>query len=875
MSAKSRLALLICGACCTQTALADQAWLRWVNEYLVNRVDVSGFRRLGYHLTSVDGDSEAFRFQNYSGFGGDRFTDVGQIQLSGRRVLGAINFDATLVDDRFDDPQTQKFSIDVERAGWTLNLGDVLGSLPTNNRFVPFSRSLRGVQVGYKSGGFSARALRSEAKGSPRTVTLNGNNSPGPYYLQANQIIADSETVRVDGLELVRGTDYIISYEAGSLTFIDRNIPPTSTIAVTFEALGINSRRGDLEGVGISYNAGSAGRLGVSMMRQTAKTGNATGQRLEKFFGFGAPSVPYVLQFEPLAGSPVTIRVNGVIQVQGVDFRFDTLQPAVFYFLRFMPPTDEIDVIYTPRPTTTVDGDREVVGIDYRVGLGERGTLDLSHAIGRLKSPVNPTSGKASGIDLRYNFGDRPQTVLQEPSESAPRFAKRMEVGLQLRAIDPGFVSIDSRSFNRNERSGDLTLDMQLRPSERFGANSRNSLVTLRRVASNGDVSFDAARVTQSNFFGRWGEDTSQPLRLDYTRQRTRSQGNLSSVDTIALQQDRVFKQGSFRYGVQHQLGRAPIANTVNADVEGFRTSGLTASAGFVAFNREYGPMPEDADRPRESLRWDIRSQLNQTEYRGNEGTGYLVELTGNYQKERFSVNLLANQADSGSIISLGGFNDGTGLGLGNSGFNSGTGDPIGLGISSGRTIRVAANYQPSDSLNLSANWGTFRQSGGLSSNSLTDSYGLGASWEMGNHQLNARLDHSSTRFLESAISSKATTVSMSLEGILGARWSYGLRGNALLTSGGSTNQNGVTFEGGLGYRISPKEILTFDWSITSITGFRAQNDAAASITYGYRILDGISLNATYRLRDVRNQDGNSSGAYRFGGFDLVLGFDF
>ncbi len=123
---------------------------------------------------------------------------------------------------------------------------------------------------------------------------------------------------------------------------------------------------------------------------------------------------------------------------------------------------------------------------------------------------------------------------------------------------------------------------------------------------------------------------------------------------------------------------------------------------------------------------------------------------------------------------------------------------------------------------------------------------------------------------------SSATTLSATLEGTLGPRWGYALRASSLITGGGTTSQNGTTFEGGLGYRISTKELLGLDWSITSITGFRAQSDAAASLTYSYRLFTGVSLNATYRFRDVRNSDGTtSSGAYRFGGFDLVLGFDF
>lgn len=87
---------------------------------------------------------------------------------------------------------------------------------------------------------------------------------------------------------------------------------------------------------------GRGGKFGVTSMRQMSPNRGTSSTRLEKFEGFGAASTPYFLQFEPLASSVVIIRVNGVLQREFIDYRFDTSNPAVFYFTRFMPRTDQI-----------------------------------------------------------------------------------------------------------------------------------------------------------------------------------------------------------------------------------------------------------------------------------------------------------------------------------------------------------------------------------------------------------------------------------------------------------------------------------------------------------------------------------------------------
>ena len=208
----------------------------WWQRELFDRVKVTGFRRLGFHLNTVSGDRDAFSQGNYGGFGGDRFTDLGVLRIEGQKVLGFADFEYTFTDRRFQDPQAQKFRLSYQQDGANVALGDVTGSLGNSNRFARFSRTLRGVTVGYRRGPWDFRAVTSEERGQARTVSIQGTNSAGPYYLQSNQIINGSERVAVDGVVQVAGRDYVIDYSLGAITFLDpatgagRLISPASTI---------------------------------------------------------------------------------------------------------------------------------------------------------------------------------------------------------------------------------------------------------------------------------------------------------------------------------------------------------------------------------------------------------------------------------------------------------------------------------------------------------------------------------------------------------------------------------------------------------------------------------------------------------------------
>src|SRR5579885_650935 len=209
----------------------------WLESNFIKRIFLTGHRELGLQLQHVSGDKQAYRDLTYFGQGGKRFTDQGQVNIAGQNVLGALNFQLNIADNRYADPTSRRISMNYKRGPLSLDAGDIQGSVLNTNSFASVSRQMKGLALGYASGRFAIKGVQSQATGSATTISLQGNNSVGPYYLQNSRIARDSIQVQVDGQPMTLGTDYSVDYDIGSITFTNKLIAPTSTIVVTYESL--------------------------------------------------------------------------------------------------------------------------------------------------------------------------------------------------------------------------------------------------------------------------------------------------------------------------------------------------------------------------------------------------------------------------------------------------------------------------------------------------------------------------------------------------------------------------------------------------------------------------------------------------------------
>lgn len=818
--------------------------LSWLDRELLKRIQITGFRQIGFHSHTVDGDREAFNSLTYFGRGGQRFTDTGVLSFNGRKVLGMFDFDVTLTDNRYQDPQAQRIALNYNKGPIQVQAGDIVGNLTNTNPYASFSRQVKGGAVGFNSGRFAAKVLRTETRASARTLSFPGTNSAGPYYLQSSQLVNGSESILLDGQPMTIQIDYVIDYQVGAITFINRIIPPTSTITVTYEAFDFNSARGTISGVGASYDFGRAGKIGLTAIQQDSRDNGSLSSRLEQFEGFGAASTPYFLQFEPMnsAAFPTRIRIDGVLQVENVDYHFDPLNKSVFYIHRFIPATSIVEVVYFPKPTSLAEGDRQVVGIDYRIPINSRGSISYAQATGSLKSDVNPLEGTARGIRVNYASGG---------------FSVRGGV----QDIPDTFVAVESRGFNRNERSGDIGLKYAHKGIA-YDFSHKNSSVSNRTLDNLGNPIFNRAResVTRIGLSHAALSPSELSWDLDHTRLGVKRLGTQTDLDTTSAFATKSHGRSNIRFGVQNQLGRV-----LNAQED------KSLSLQSVRFDTDY----------QAGKGWTLgaRSGITRSQFDDESGTGHDLSLTGVYRpNSRFSLELGFTDSQAGQVSTLTGFTGLYGVGYEGNGFSSGS---FGAGPVSGssdlRLMQAHARWQALNSLALDLRLYNARTAGGFSSNTDSTAMGLGLDWLIkGGHTFSMSIDRSQTRYIGSNISSNATTFDASLAGRIAKRWSYRFGTGLLYTEGGQFSQNSLFTDGALTYRLSPRENLSARFSYGKTTGYYPQQDSFAGLFYEYQIYRNISLITSYKWRSVANLDPLfTSGAYRSRGFDIEISFNF
>lgn len=815
--------------------------LPYLQREVVDKVEIAGERRFIYQNNRVEGDREAFDTTNYFGQGSRRIIDTGQLSIAGNRVLGVLDFRATITDSRVQDPDLQRWTLTYGAGSWRAAYGDISGTLTNTNRFTRFGRSLNGGQVEYRSGPWRAVALRSETRGAATTVSIEGNNTAGPYYLQSGRVRAETVAVQVDGEDVRLGVDYIVDTELGTITFIDRLIPPTSVIVATYESTSVNEAAGLIQGVGVTVDFGSEGRLGFSGLTQTGQGSGSDRTRVELFQGFGNPGTPYWLDFEPVTGTAV-IRIGSAIQLDGVDYRFDTVNPRQFFMNKFVDPAQTITVTYRPRTLQTIDGDRRSYGVDYRLPFGRRG------------------SGGFIQADLARG----------ETSEGEGAFARGLNGEYRqsgwvarggFRDIPVGFVTVESRGFSRNEQVSEVSLE-KTEDRRVHGSRYSNSRIVSSTSSSSGP---QITRVSRASAFTRYNNPDGPRWTLEHAHQESESTSR-SRLDTTTYTAARQFGPLQSSLSLENQFGYGRIRKE-NVSEDG----NITLQSASVRLS---GAISDE-------LEASMRSGVSRVQALGESGLGYDVSGGITWRpSQTWSVVAAASYSDGGQLATLG-FSTGIGAGYDGNGFSGGSGgDAFNTGRNELASFSLIATRQDSARLNWTASYSQVRTLGNLSANTDSQTYSAGANWDLGSgYAVSASLDRSTTRYIGSAVGAgSADSVSFGIGATPPGRFSWSGSVTGLLSRGGSItqSQDNLYWDASAFYRLDGRQRVSFSYVDGSTTGFSGQTEQFASFAYDYRIFSNVSLRAVYRVRQVRNNDPSiSAGSYRSQGLDIELGFDF
>ena len=846
-----RIAVLALGlsgayASAQEVSLGQQSWFK---KNVLDRLQWSGQRTLGYHLFRFEGDAESFNALTNYGTGLQTFSDTGSLQVEGDKVFGLLKFNVSFNDNRFSDPEQQQYLLTYAKNGLDLKYGTVRASLSGGNQFVSFNRSLDGLTAGFKRGRFESKFISSEARGAAQTITVLGNNTSGPFYLQTGRIIRDTLQVQVDGKPQVLGQDYVADNQLGTITFLNKVIPPTSTINASYESFDFGGQRGSIRGAGFTYDLGWAGRLGFTSVEQLTGDSNDNPIREEKSLGFGRPGDQYYLQFEPVA-STIRITVNGIqrtfsIVDDGVsDFYLDPRLPILIISRVAIPTTQEIIFSYRPKIVQTATGDRKVTGFDYTVlAPGSKTSyIKFSQAAGEVKG-LNPNSGVAQGLEVKIDEGKGAFTA-------------------NFKKIEPGFTAIEQTGFNRNEDRVQYGLDYFTNGlTSRIG--SYNTAFTTFDPTS-GAIS-GSTRVVDDRIELEYSDPKNRSRNINHRQSLKYSRTSSVAVDpnvlnTLGIGDEYRYKKLTFTAEGETQTGRGRINNKIqDIGVRTFRTT-----FGYDATSK----LRLTASASQSAIKTEDESSL-----------GYDYSIGANLlDTGPWSGSLNYALSDSGTLASLG-FQNGNGAGFGGNGF-SGTGGTGILSTGQLRSRRFSLNGSHQIHENMLLNFGLIQQnSEGLStSNADLKTLVLGISWQP-NDVSNFNIDWSranTTFFNGSTPTSSSSSIDLNYNTSPGKFWSFNLGYNFTDSSGGTFAQSSLNSSFSAGYRINERQRLFLNGILSNTRGYFPQDDISLNAGYSYRLIPGIDLTGRYTFRDLVNLDpNNTSGAFRSNGLSLELTFDF
>ncbi len=401
------------------------------------KVSAHGYASFHYQVGSTVQGSEqgrqVYRYENYGLSKG--FNAYGSLQVDWQ--MGNLSVKGEWTPARYS-PTAQRFRTEYNAGSTKFTYGNLFLSL-AGNQFVSFSRYARGLQITHQFGNSGDLNLVTfETPSQVVTDVFQGNNSPGPYFLRRSPVIEGSEQVRVDERPLRRGVDYTIDYNYGQIMFATP-IPPTSTIAVSYESVGYGGV-GRFIGFRSNWRTGANSRLGITFLTQQVPfTVTERAERFrEEFLGNGATG-PFLLQVRPVAVGSERVFVNGIQQTRDTQYQINYAQ-GILTFLQPVPAGAIVVVEYhrAAAARATV-GTLRLLGLDWNGKLGRVGRLSWQFGMS--------SGGDRNGWAAEIRLGNE---------------THRWAYSLKWQRVGRDFTRIENTDFFRNDTglSADLRYEL-------------------------------------------------------------------------------------------------------------------------------------------------------------------------------------------------------------------------------------------------------------------------------------------------------------------------------------------------------------------------------------------------------------------------------
>ena len=508
---------------------AISSWLEKLEKLTGSSIKASGHSTFTFQENSISGGSganQAYQDNTYLGRGSGGVYNDTDIDVDAT-IFHAFHYRTHISNYLYGNPDQNKLQISYNTKSMKLEAGDINAGIHGNS-LIDFTRYLSGIETSnIWTPHWKTTALISHSKASPHTLVIQGNNSAGPYFVYTGQIVPGSIQIRIDNRPMQQGTDYTLDTFTGELQFLNGNIvPATSTIAVTYETLDYGQSSGSIYGIRADYMIKGENKVGLTYITQQSQGSGSISVQTQQFYGNSSPLTPYVLDNPVDTTKPISVKVNGVPQVQGVDFVVDPSYLNQIRLTQGVLPTELVTIQYTPYNPSPNPGNRNVMGLDGTFGLGKLGSATLETAFSGISLNGQGIGGQA--LQLRASL---------TPSRS-------FHTNLTIRDISPNFSAIATPGFNQNEKSVDISsdytaskrlhfsFDIQRGVRPAYSAASIGSSLNVNTVGSNPFGQFSG---TASYQFGRNG---SLSLSHNDMSSSYAQGGNSSSSNDSLLLQD-------------------------------------------------------------------------------------------------------------------------------------------------------------------------------------------------------------------------------------------------------------------------------------------------------------------------------------------------
>ncbi len=383
--------------------------------------------------------SQAYKDQYYLGQGSNGVYSNAEMHVDAT-LFKSFHTSYTLSTNPYTTPGQNRFKIDYSTSKARMQIGDINAGFQGNS-LIDFNRYLSGVQVENKwSRQLKTTTLFSKIKAETKTLSVQGNNSAGPYYMFSGQIVDGSAHVRVDNRDLQAGKDYTLDPTTGELRFLNGNvILQSQTIAITYETLGYGQQLGSIYGFRSAYAPGGTSNFGMTVVTQQTPRGTLSQQVARKFQGQEAALASYTVDTPIDTTKPFTVDVDGLPLQKNIDYSVDSTFGNVVHLKSPIPSTQTVTITYFPLDTTQNPGNRSVIGLDGHMGLGKWGGVTLETAMSGLTLGSTNYPGKAAQMRLDLNP------------------IKNLTTHFTVRDVGATYSSVQSPGFNRNEKSLEMS----------------------------------------------------------------------------------------------------------------------------------------------------------------------------------------------------------------------------------------------------------------------------------------------------------------------------------------------------------------------------------------------------------------------------------